>query len=76
MEGSFKEVKFDGFSDPVEAIKFAQEAEKHAEACYIRIAELSKDPGIKALMLELAKEERGHFDKLQDILDTHFHNEF
>lgn len=76
MTGYYDDVKFEGFSDPVEAIKYAQEAEKHAEARYIRIAELTTDPGIKALMLELAKEERGHFDKLQDILDTHFHAEF
>lgn len=64
------------FSDPVEAIKFAQKAEKRAEARYRKIAGLTTDPGIRVLMLELAAEEQKHFDLLQDILDKYFHREF
>ncbi len=64
------------FSDPVEAIKFAQAAERRAETRYRKIAELTTDPGIRVLMLELAGEEQKHFDLLQDILDKYFHREF
>ena len=76
MTNELDDVIYDPFSDPVDAIKYAQEAEKRAEARYVKIAEMTKDPGIRSLMLELAKEERGHFDKLQHILDTYFHTEF
>jgi rubrerythrin len=76
MTDLLDDVKLDPFSDPVDAIKYAQEAEKRAEARYVNIAEMTKDPGIRTLMLELAVEERGHFDKLQNILDTYFHMEF
>lgn len=64
------------FSDPVDAIHFAQMQERKAEAVYRKIAENVDDPGIKALMLELAEEEVGHWNKLQAILDDVFHAEY
>jgi len=76
LEEEMADIKVEGFSDPVEAIHYAQEAEKRAEARYRKIAEMTDDPGVRVLMLELAEEEKGHFNKLQDILDEFFHAEF
>ena len=74
MEGH--EIKPETLSDPVDAIIFAQKQEKKAEGLYRALAQKIDDPGIRTLMLELAEEEQKHWEKLQDILDTHFHKEF
>jgi len=51
-------------------VQFAIKEEKKAQDLYRNMAEKTQDPFVQAVLLGLHEEERGHEEKLSNLLDT------
>ena len=57
------------FLTAAEALKWAMEIEKNGEVFYNEVAVKSADPEVKALLEDLATQERGHYRVFQQMLE-------
>ncbi|MDY6915716.1 MAG: ferritin family protein [Candidatus Cloacimonadota bacterium] len=57
------------FDEPRSTIMFAQQRENEAKENYLELKRTSKDPKVKELFSQLAKEEEDHHQLLQNMID-------